>query len=84
MRILTLERAIKVIQVAERARQGRLRAKFMREIHKDSERQKKADEQEAVSTDQAAVCIQKVQYTIVSKQISYIYIGMQYIIKISI
>ncbi|XDV49253.1 hypothetical protein PO909_018536, partial [Leuciscus waleckii] len=60
MRILTLERAIKVIQVAERARQGRLRAKFMREIHKDSERQKKADEQEAVSTDQAAVCIQKV------------------------
>lgn len=84
MRILTLERAIKVIQVAERARQGRLRAKFMREIHKDSERQKKADEQEAVSTDQAAVCIQKVQYIIVSKQISYIYIGMQYIIKISI
>ncbi|KAK7136044.1 hypothetical protein R3I94_014642 [Phoxinus phoxinus] len=60
MRMLTLERAIKVIQVAERARQGRLRAKFMREIHKDSERQKKADEQEAVSTDQAAVCIQKV------------------------
>ncbi|XP_051760263.1 dynein regulatory complex protein 11 isoform X2 [Ctenopharyngodon idella] len=60
MRMLTLERAIKVIQVAERARQGRLRAKFMREIHKDSERQKKADEQEAVTTDQAAVCIQKV------------------------
>ncbi|XP_056108270.1 dynein regulatory complex protein 11 [Rhinichthys klamathensis goyatoka] len=60
MHMLTLERAIKVIQVAERARQGRLRAKFMREIHKDSERQKKADEQESVSTDQAAVCIQKV------------------------
>ncbi|KAG1973514.1 dynein regulatory complex protein 11 isoform X2 [Pimephales promelas] len=60
MRMLTLERAIKVIQVAERARQGRLRAKFMREIHKDSERQKKADEQGSVSTDQAAVCIQKV------------------------
>ncbi|XP_050972934.1 dynein regulatory complex protein 11 isoform X2 [Labeo rohita] len=60
MRMLTLERAIKVIQVAERARQGRLRAKFMREIHKDSERQRKAEEQEEVSTDQAAVCIQKV------------------------
>ncbi|KAL0186135.1 hypothetical protein M9458_017805, partial [Cirrhinus mrigala] len=59
MRMLTLERAIKVIQVAERARQGRLRAKFMREIHKDSERQRKAEEQEKVSTDQAAVCIQK-------------------------
>ncbi|XP_026125142.1 dynein regulatory complex protein 11 isoform X2 [Carassius auratus] len=60
MRMLTLERAIKIIQVAERARQGRLRAKFMREIHRDSERQRRAEEQEAVSTDQAAVCIQKV------------------------
>nr|AAI24724.1 Zgc:153738 [Danio rerio] len=59
MRMLTLERAIKVIQVAERARQGRLRAKFMREIHRDSERQKRADI-ETVSSDQAAVCIQKV------------------------
>ncbi|XP_051965417.1 dynein regulatory complex protein 11 isoform X1 [Xyrauchen texanus] len=59
-RKLTLERAIKIIQVAERARQGRLRAKFMKEIHKDSERQKKAKEEEAVTTDQAAVCIQKV------------------------
>uniref|UniRef100_A0A8C2F6Z2 Zgc:153738 n=1 Tax=Cyprinus carpio TaxID=7962 RepID=A0A8C2F6Z2_CYPCA len=53
-------RAIKIVQVAERARQGRLRAKFMREIHRDSERQRRAEEQEAVSTDQAAVCIQKV------------------------
>ncbi|XP_073765641.1 uncharacterized protein isoform X1 [Danio rerio] len=59
MRMLTLERTIKVIQVAERARQGRLRAKFMREIHRDSERQKRADI-ETVSSDQAAVCIQKV------------------------
>ncbi|KTF74067.1 hypothetical protein cypCar_00016027 [Cyprinus carpio] len=59
MRTLTLERAIKIVQVAERARQGRLRAKFMREIHRDSERQRRAEEQEAVSTDQAAVCIQK-------------------------
>uniref|UniRef100_A0A8C2F878 Zgc:153738 n=1 Tax=Cyprinus carpio TaxID=7962 RepID=A0A8C2F878_CYPCA len=47
-------------KMAERARQGRLRAKFMREIHRDSERQRRAEEQEAVSTDQAAVCIQKV------------------------
>uniref|UniRef100_A0A673IR06 Zgc:153738 n=1 Tax=Sinocyclocheilus rhinocerous TaxID=307959 RepID=A0A673IR06_9TELE len=58
MHMLTLERAIKVIQVAERAWQGRLR--FMREIHRDSERQRKVEEQEAVSTDQVAVCIQKV------------------------
>ncbi len=71
MHMLTLERAIKIIQVAERARQGRLRAKFMREIHRDSERQRRAEEQEAVSTDQAAVCIQKVKYTIMFTQDSY-------------
>ncbi|TRY95217.1 hypothetical protein DNTS_010028, partial [Danionella cerebrum] len=59
MRMLTLERAIKIIQVAERARQGQLRAKFMREIHRDSVRQKKGEE-ETVSFEQAAVCIQKV------------------------
>uniref|UniRef100_A0A672LMY3 Zgc:153738 n=1 Tax=Sinocyclocheilus grahami TaxID=75366 RepID=A0A672LMY3_SINGR len=81
---VTLERAIKVIQVAERARQGRLRAKFMREIHRDSERQRKAEEQEAVSTDQAVVCFQKVKYkllyphkiVIVLREDKMIFLGM--------
>lgn len=58
VRMMTLERAVKIIQVSERARQGRLRAKFMREINKSSERQKK--EHEAITSNQAAVTIQKV------------------------
>lgn len=60
VRMLTLERSVKIIQVSERARQGRLRAKFMREIYKDS--QKKAKENGAITPDQAALTIQKVPY----------------------
>ncbi|KPP68559.1 hypothetical protein Z043_112753, partial [Scleropages formosus] len=41
-RVLNIEEAIKIIQVTERARQGRLRAKFMREIQQAEERQKRA------------------------------------------
>uniref|UniRef100_A0A4W4GSG1 AAA+ ATPase domain-containing protein n=1 Tax=Electrophorus electricus TaxID=8005 RepID=A0A4W4GSG1_ELEEL len=54
--------AVKMIQVTERARQGRLRAKFMREIQRDEERQKRAKHQDlsVANTDQAAVRIQKV------------------------
>nr|XP_055024991.1 dynein regulatory complex protein 11 isoform X1 [Misgurnus anguillicaudatus] len=62
VRMMTLERAVKIIQVSERARQGRLRAKFMREINKSSERQKK--EHEEMTTNQAAVTIQKVPYAV--------------------
>uniref|UniRef100_A0AAY4BCR0 ATPase AAA-type core domain-containing protein n=1 Tax=Denticeps clupeoides TaxID=299321 RepID=A0AAY4BCR0_9TELE len=59
---LKLEEAIKIIQVSERARQGRLRARFMREIQRDEERQQKAKDSELgpAAFDQAAVCIQKV------------------------
>lgn len=58
--MLTLERSVKIIQVSERARQGRLRAKFMIEIYKDSRR--KAKENGAITRDQAAVTIQKVPF----------------------
>ncbi|KAL2089973.1 hypothetical protein ACEWY4_014661 [Coilia grayii] len=60
--ILSIEDAIKVIQVAERARQGRLRAKFMREIQRDEERQKRAKDRDlgADAIAHAVVCIQKV------------------------
>ncbi|XP_057212468.1 dynein regulatory complex protein 11 [Triplophysa rosa] len=58
VRMLTLERSVKIIQVSERARQGRLRAKFMREIYKDSQR--KAKENGAITPDRAALTIQKV------------------------
>uniref|UniRef100_A0AAR2M1E6 AAA+ ATPase domain-containing protein n=1 Tax=Pygocentrus nattereri TaxID=42514 RepID=A0AAR2M1E6_PYGNA len=57
-----VEEAVRIIQVTERARQGRLRAKFMREIQRDQERQRKSKDRDlgASTMDQAAVCIQKV------------------------
>ncbi|NXD01552.1 DRC11 protein, partial [Certhia familiaris] len=58
---LTLEEGIKVIQVAERARQGRARAAFMRKIYLEEKRQSKKEEEGAgKSPDAAATCIQKV------------------------
>lgn len=50
-----------MIQVSERARQGRLRARFMKEIRQDEERQRRAKDRNKESTalDEAAVCIQK-------------------------
>ncbi|XP_011278936.2 IQ and AAA domain-containing protein 1-like isoform X1 [Felis catus] len=54
--------AIILLQRAERARQGRLRAIFMREIRKEEERDRKIREEgwHKFSQDQAAVTIQKV------------------------
>ncbi|XP_024278486.1 dynein regulatory complex protein 11 [Oncorhynchus tshawytscha] len=62
VRALNLEEAIKIIQVSERARQGRLRAKFMREIQRDEERQRRAKDRDlgAAAIDTAVVRIQKV------------------------
>ncbi|NXR93905.1 DRC11 protein, partial [Hypocryptadius cinnamomeus] len=58
---MTLEEGVRVIQVAERARQGRARAAFMRRIHLEEKRQSKKEEQETgKSPDDAATCIQKV------------------------
>ncbi|XP_071399760.1 dynein regulatory complex protein 11 [Centroberyx affinis] len=59
-RDLNREEAIKIIQVAERARQGRLRAKLIGEIHRDMDRQWRAKNPEAADTESAVVCIQKV------------------------
>lgn len=57
---MSMEEAIRYIQVHERARQGRLRAKFMREIReqekKDGERDKGAP---TLDPDVAAIRIQK-------------------------
>uniref|UniRef100_A0A8C5KFY0 IQ motif containing with AAA domain 1 like n=1 Tax=Jaculus jaculus TaxID=51337 RepID=A0A8C5KFY0_JACJA len=54
--------AIIVVQTAERARQGRLRATFMKEIRKEEERDRKIREEgrRRVTQDQGAVAIQKV------------------------
>lgn len=57
------EQAIKIIQIHERARQGRLRAKFMREIRQQEDREKQAQTQGAptLDIDVAAMRIQKVK-----------------------
>uniref|UniRef100_A0A452GMG7 ATPase AAA-type core domain-containing protein n=1 Tax=Gopherus agassizii TaxID=38772 RepID=A0A452GMG7_9SAUR len=54
--------AVQLVQTAERMRQGRLRSKFMWEIRRDEERERRARESGAKELDreQAAICIQKV------------------------
>uniref|UniRef100_A0A8C6DAR3 IQ motif containing with AAA domain 1 like n=1 Tax=Moschus moschiferus TaxID=68415 RepID=A0A8C6DAR3_MOSMO len=60
--ILSRTEAIILLQKAERARQGRLRATFMREIRREEERDRKIREEGRFkfSQDEAAVTIQKV------------------------
>ena len=63
---MSFEEAIRLIQVHERARQGRLRAKFMKEI-RDQEAKEKRLAQTKVPTldhDVAATRIQKVSLTL--------------------
>ncbi|XP_069853199.1 IQ and AAA domain-containing protein 1-like isoform X2 [Dipodomys merriami] len=59
---MNLVEAILIVQRSERARQGRLRARFMREIQKEEERDRKNREegQHKFTRDQAAICVQKV------------------------
>uniref|UniRef100_A0A8C4TDS3 IQ motif containing with AAA domain 1 n=1 Tax=Erpetoichthys calabaricus TaxID=27687 RepID=A0A8C4TDS3_ERPCA len=61
-KIMSLEEAIRVIQVSERARQGRLRAKFMKEIRQEEEKERKANVrwESSLDRDEAATRIQKV------------------------
>ncbi|NXO53778.1 DRC11 protein, partial [Aramus guarauna] len=62
LKAMPFEEAIKVIQVAERARQGRCRAAFMKQIYLEEkrERQTKLQVQMGPNPDDAATCIQKV------------------------
>ncbi|XP_029875058.1 dynein regulatory complex protein 11 [Aquila chrysaetos chrysaetos] len=62
VKAMTFEEAIKMIQVAERARQGRCRAAFMKQIYLEEkrERQTKLQVQMGPSPDAASTCIQKV------------------------
>ncbi|XP_074685906.1 dynein regulatory complex protein 11 isoform X3 [Strix aluco] len=62
LKVMTFEEAIKVIQVAERARQGRCRAAFMKQIYLEErkDRQTKLQVQMGPGPDDAATCIQKV------------------------
>lgn len=54
--------AIILLQTAERARQGRIRANFIREIRREEERDRKMKEsgRPKFNQDQAAITIQKV------------------------
>ncbi|NWU68779.1 DRC11 protein, partial [Pterocles burchelli] len=62
LQTMTLEEAIKIIQVAERARQGRHRAAFIKQIYlgEKRKRQPKLQDQMGPNPDDAATCIQKV------------------------
>ena len=62
---MSFEEAIRLVQIHERARQGRLRAKFMREIRQQEERERKAQTRGAptLDVDIAAIRIQKVRLT---------------------
>ncbi|XP_074123574.1 IQ and AAA domain-containing protein 1-like [Sminthopsis crassicaudata] len=61
VKILPPSEAIALIQRAERARQGRLRAKFMREIRKDAERDRRMRERKhEIDGNWAALIIQKI------------------------
>ena len=61
---MSFEEAIRLVQIHERARQGRLRAKFMREIRQQEERERMAQTRGAptLDVDVAAIRIQKVNF----------------------
>lgn len=60
---LSLEEAVRVIQIAERARQGRLRATFMKQIYIEEKREKLSHGKKGPDLEAAAVYIQKVTHT---------------------
>ncbi|XP_010283947.1 PREDICTED: IQ and AAA domain-containing protein 1 [Phaethon lepturus] len=70
VKAMTFEEAIKMIQVAERARQGRCRAAFMKQIYLEEkrERQAKLQVQMGPNPDDAATCIQKVWHGYIQRK----------------
>ncbi|XP_015271924.1 PREDICTED: IQ and AAA domain-containing protein 1-like, partial [Gekko japonicus] len=58
---MVFEEAVRLIQIAERARQGRLRATFMKQIYLEEKRERQAKLQggKGPDVDSCAVCIQK-------------------------
>ncbi|XP_056607579.1 dynein regulatory complex protein 11 isoform X1 [Triplophysa dalaica] len=57
---MSMERAVWLLQVSERARQGRLRAHFMKKIHQEEQRRQNGESSNMLDPDLAATCIQKV------------------------
>ncbi|KAF7658829.1 hypothetical protein LDENG_00007200 [Lucifuga dentata] len=59
VQMMSLDEALRILQVCERARQGRLRARFINHIYQ-VERGGRSQIPNAINPDQAAICIQKV------------------------
>ncbi|XP_032090651.1 IQ and AAA domain-containing protein 1-like, partial [Thamnophis elegans] len=59
--LILRDEAVRLIQMAERMRQGRLRAHFMAEIRRDEERERRVKEggPDEPNRDTAAICIQR-------------------------
>ncbi|XP_074046229.1 dynein regulatory complex protein 11 [Macrotis lagotis] len=85
VKVMPLEEAVKMIQVAERARQGRLRATFMRQIYRQDVREKQARllGENILDFSIAAIRIQKlwrsfIQFrkTVKEKEEEMIFLGM--------
>ncbi|XP_048056438.1 dynein regulatory complex protein 11 isoform X2 [Megalobrama amblycephala] len=57
---MSMERAVWLLQVSERARQGRLRAHFMKTIRQEEQRRLQGSSSSMLDPDRAATCIQKV------------------------
>lgn len=83
---MTIEEAVRLIQINERARQGRLRAKFMKEIRTEEERERRALERGPPTLDAnvAATRIQRIWKGFVQRKITkrerqeeMIFIGME-------
>lgn len=72
---MPLEEAIRTIQIAERARQGRLRATFMKQIYLEEKRERLArlTGEKALDIDGAVLFIQKVKYLLFNQR----YIAMK-------
>ncbi|XP_066201272.1 dynein regulatory complex protein 11 isoform X1 [Saccopteryx leptura] len=85
MKSISPEQAVRVIQVAERARQGRLRAAFMRQVFLQEQRTREARllGEKGFDVEAAALCIQKVwrsfhrrQQTKKEREEEMIFLGM--------
>ncbi|KND02216.1 uncharacterized protein SPPG_02701 [Spizellomyces punctatus DAOM BR117] len=86
---LKISEAIRIIQINERGRQGRLRAKYMRDIKLQAQREKELDQnEEEMEVNTAAVRIQKVYKGYKARQFykkqmheEMIFLGMANIMK---
>lgn len=76
---MSVEEAIRLVQIHERARQGRLRAKFMKEIRRQEESEREAARRGAPTLDKdvAATRIQKVKRPHSVSKLSFLFSHIQ-------